>query len=935
MAVTTHYKLDLFEGSEVPSQIKFNNNNEKIDTMLKVNSTHNHDGINSEKVLAEHIEFKTDEITINATNMQDAIEEVFTEADSKINEIRTAIGTEVSQSNQERATVMTTEGFEGRNSYLAHLKNYSGLVVEGKKPTIDSSIDEIADAVRNTVIQGVTAGRYHLRDGNSSVDKHGNRYNGALHLSEARPFKFTPTQNEVVTISPALYHQIKLEVAESSTHSIIKKGATITNTAGTATYQKPLGWDVGDNIRKTKVITTSTDKMYAYPNISSVLPVKSDPLAKYRIIQEEAPTTLPYQPKAMVDYRKAGSSYKIISSKTPFTFQNMGDENTLPYYVSNNNIAINIRNNFINYGTVHHESAKDTAKSHSESFGINDSEHEYFSNMMCFNAYSNSSTGDIGKLNKNSTNQSFSFGIVCCPTEKGAGIVGTRVMIHNLLYKHVMYEQVLPFNAVDIIIPKNSNDSISYINAYILGRDFSGNFSYLKIIISKADSVTATLVDCNDYLTTYDNSLILNAKSFSTPLLGTTHAKQFAKWTDDSLRLDADSSVVLTNTAFKESNVTRDITVRLKKITSSSGYTIEGVIDGVITKLAEGEAFRDLHDVTVTLPAFSLLTIRCRDGQFEIREIFEGDNNLVLKSNLQKRAKYLTHTLFAENPDEVFLLFGATEYNTATNECTSKIIVNEPIDYSNINFNTLRLNPIKTANMSETNIALIDNQGFLDETDYSTHRFFATSLISNNLIFSSYGDAKESISSVTGLNWPVNNRKLFEMVYTDSNIEFRLKQQHKSYKVFRPFYLEEGGSILGIEQSCTNRKFTYITQLDDFLVSTKSDVMWGECEMKPIAEDLAQPADNTLETLNNSLTIRDCIYPYVSEGEQGSTIKDYRFMFANIIERELKHSYSSSGFIKAVLPLGGHYGETEKHWAGRRLNTFNGLYKIIEDNTNN
>ena len=920
MANTPNLNLELFSGSESPSEIKFNSNNQKIDAVLVKASSHNHDGANSEKINASNVVFNAGETSVAATNMQDAITEVFTEADSKISEVGTIIGTGANQHNEERAIKVIANAEEGRHIYVDLLDSYRNVEIAGVVPTTESSIDIIADAINNTGIIGVTATGKDIMAGKTTTNKYGEVVYGEIYQHPEDLVVINPSASSNLTVEAGRYKELKINTAIWGHRKFIRLGKKITGIKGILEEDGSNGWNDGEEILKTKLTKMHEDKIISAPHLGTIIrePVIDEeilPDVEVKLTEEELKEL---EERNGVDDYIQGSKSKVLSFNNNIAFQ---DNNNNMHYV--NSLSCEVSQASIRYGVYNSQMQALATKTFDLEVDA------YLNKCLSFNAYTNSSAFAVGYIDSNTVGRSFNYAIACVP--HGTGALSSRVFVHDLTNARVIYDRILPFVAVEVVVP-HENYMSNRVKPLVIGRDSYGNSSYLELdIYDYMNECKAVLTNAIDFKTTTDNSVEFECSKAYTDLYPDTKVAGIeSNWQFGSLEVGTDDKVKFNAGSFVNPAKKRAIKIRFM---CDRTYGIAIIKDDFGKELArQSTSLNQAYiDVQVELDKNINLIIEAQRNKLVILSITEDPDDIAVATNLltknyNKKVRYLTHLKFDESIEETILLFANTDYNFSRAECNSILIVNHSYNFAKSSSFVLRED--KRININDLNLTLIDNQEF--NLNNSRYRFFTTSLINSNYIFSSFGKVKNYVIGENGEQYPANTRKLTRINFIKningfSSISLSPAKQHTNYKVFRPFYIAENLSIFGIEEECTSHKYTYLATLDSELRTDKTDFYWGETAKRTYQEDLLIPYDSQREVENKSIVLRDiCFIKNIDNAYNKHT--DYQMMFVQAVKKK-GLSLETSSYIKACYTLGDDYNP-EEIISNVKMSLFKGIYKI-------
>ncbi|WP_302569753.1 hypothetical protein [uncultured Clostridium sp.] len=259
---TQNYKLNLFDRGEKPDNELFNENNRIIDNALYEAYTHTHDGINSAKIKATDVKFSNYDTSLTATNIEDAVKEVFSVANRKIDWIVNSIGrtTDGFNNPDRRVNEIEDDFSRGRQAYIDNLRN-APLFSSTTKIDANSSIEDLTKAVNTTYFKDATADASDIVSGSSFYTKYGVCQNGTM--TSNGEVDVYPTGYSDTVIRKGGYVKLNLKgFGVDDPAAYIKKGKTIFGVTGRFESDNPTGWNVGDSIAKDKLTTTNTDTCF-------------------------------------------------------------------------------------------------------------------------------------------------------------------------------------------------------------------------------------------------------------------------------------------------------------------------------------------------------------------------------------------------------------------------------------------------------------------------------------------------------------------------------------------------------------------------------------------------------------------------------------------------------------------------------------------------
>lgn len=258
---TPNIGLTLFERGDRPDNELFNENNLLIDTALHEASTHTHNGINSAKIQATDVKFSNYDTGLSATNIEDAVKEVFHVANRKIDWIVNSIGkTTDGFNNPDRRVNEIEDDFSKARTKVINSLNNAPLFSTNKLDST-SSIDDVTEAINNLKFKDATATKEDFISTSKMYTKYGVAEQGAM-PSNGETTVY-PTGYMDVVIPKGGYTSLILKgFGVEDPAAYIKKGKTIFGVTGRLESDNPTGWNVGDSIAKEKLTTTNTNTCF-------------------------------------------------------------------------------------------------------------------------------------------------------------------------------------------------------------------------------------------------------------------------------------------------------------------------------------------------------------------------------------------------------------------------------------------------------------------------------------------------------------------------------------------------------------------------------------------------------------------------------------------------------------------------------------------------
>lgn len=819
MAQTPNLKLNLFNGSDKPNYTLFNDNNKKIDDVLNNARTHNHDGVNSSKIKATNVVFNNGDTTLQANNLEDAVKEVFIEADNKINWITNAIGrTSNDVSNPEIKVDEIKADFDiARKKYLENIKSYTLFNINGYPVNSNSSINDIAEAINNTTFKNATATKDDMLDTAHGITKKGIVEYGTIHPIEylaAKPDTYSETR-----ISKGMYKQLLLvpfSVKNPALH--IKKGCNILGIQGLLSSHGSNGWDVGEDISKTKLNKINTDGAYFRK--------KGDGMAVYSSLKE--PVTIP----------NSNSGGFITVQHFRLT------SNTIECYTSDLKQFVSININFdydiTNSGSV--QKNPTTTKTMFKVFKQKDA-------LYAAIAYSQR-VFILELLNK------------------------------KVVYKYpvsISSSVSLDFNVSEIMVPDETNLDIYNIafigeNGYLTCTPVYNTggtaVDYWKGYKEHGLNLRYTS-DTAGKVFIYPNEKSTREQTNTFP---TEVVRANMKIEDGMITLTKDDEISINKYLLNHSNFELIYSIPIGG--AQSTIQILDYDENVLETIQISHSATTVK--TIYIRNSKSIYIRCISGKvritgIKVRESGYADtrNKLFSQDWGYVNGIALLNTAKVDNAiNEAYVLFGGYERNLDEGKC-SAIYTTVKLDCKTSNSKRLLFGP-----------KFIVDDMFAGRDDRAVdssmiHRCVCFMSEHENYIFGTFPDKRFIYSEVSsaGIRYFRYNRRLIKLRFTKAsyNIETRLEETTRAFvfKQFRAMFISHKGDVVGLEQSCTPEKFAYFTKLNNKLASTDAFEDWSEVEWRTPEEEFKILDDGN--AFNKIKMVENIVRLYDTNGKISNT----------------------------------------------------------------
>ena len=772
---TPNLKLNIFEGSERPDKNLFNENNQKIDAILKTASTHTHDGVNAAKISAKNVVFNNGETTLKAINLEDAVKEVFTEADNKITWITNAIGTTLVgnlSDPDKRFDEINTDFIASRTKYRDDMSKVTGFIVATGLPDASASIEEISTAIDNTVIDGVTATKHDIISGITSVTKYGVVEEGSLGLMTQDKLVY-PSKDEEIIIDRGLYNNIELAgFGQQFPERLIRKGKNILGIDGILEERGSNGWDIGESIEKRKTDVLNLREAYMKPLLTN----------------GDATFSLPYE----VLISNIDTQHYLASSYT--------------------NTQVDVK-------CFSHDFRRSVV------IGIPTLSFMSFKKNM----YTNRPLFYVGRYDDTNIKYQYAVCVGNTTTSANENVVGSEVVIYNLTDKSRMYRRTFTdINIIDIIYPEPSKSAFNN-SIVLIGRKPNNNYVYITIAI-KADGKGYA-----HFKEQPNTDLFVGTRGKDIYLLPnyTVTTSTYDKDEECNCMINSATkeSILYENDAlvFNNMHTTSSLTLKLKSVNATDQYKILDINGLTITS----GSITGAKDVILNISNRTYFSIVCSKGKLFVQDVLDNGQS-IFKPYIYE-LEPLKQISFNELDNKPIVLWGQTIYDGNINKCDSVLIVDntlELFDGSSAN------NCIHVSKVELNNFNLVNNYRTMLNGCVSTNWGYGQDnmLFSNYLDALDY---RASAAGAKWYRHHRDLIKLsYKGLSIGYTLEVTKMQTGISYKPFRPCFIDSSNRVMGIERSCTPDKFEYFCVLSSTLQGLYSYEGWSETYMRNLNDDL-------------------------------------------------------------------------------------------------
>lgn len=818
MAQTPNLKLNLFNGSDKPNYELFNDNNEKIDTILNNAKTHNHDGINSSKIKATSVVFNSGDTTLQANNLEDAVKEVFTEADNKITWITNAIGkTSSGVSNPDiRVDEIKADFDAARDKYLDNVKRYTLFNLNGYSVASNSSINDIAEAISNTTFKNATATKDDML-----TTAHGVTKNGIVEYGTIEPIDYLmikPNTYSEQKISKGMYKQLYLvpfTVDNPALH--IKKGCNILGIQGMLSDHGSNGWDVEDDISKSKLTTLNTNGAY---------------------------------------FSKKGDGYGAYSSlKNPVSISNgNGGYITVQHFKYTDNGIACYTPDLKQYVTIS-ITAIDPDFASSGSLQKN-----YITTKRMFKVFK----------------QKDSLYAAIALTKK---VYIVELFSKKIMYKYPASDSILDLTVSEIMIPKEYD--VDTYNICFIGEegfiscqpvyDASGTAIKKWKGYKKHGLDFKYTKESTGAVSLYPKESTVSEQSSSYP---TEVVKANMIVEDGTVTLNAGDELTVSRYLSKYSTI--ELVYSVPMGGTASTIQLLNDDDSIIDQIQTSSSATTVK--TINIGASGGLTIKCTAGKIKITGIKVAEagyadtrNKLFSQDWGYIGGRAILNTVEVNNSiNEAYVLFGGHEKTLDEGKCNAI--------YSVAKFSAT--NPIAETSFFDLGPKTIIQDMFAgkDPNAIETlkiHRCLCFMSEYDNYIFGTFPDTRHMYSEVsaTGTRYFKFNRRLIKLNFSKSGYRAIATMTESTrafvHKQFKPMFINHLGQVIGLEQSCTLEKFTYFTKLNSNLVSVDAFEDWSEVEWRTASEEFKILDDGN--ALNKIKMVENVTRLYDTNGNMSNT----------------------------------------------------------------
>ncbi len=799
MATTPNLRLNLFNGNDRPNYLLFNENNEIIDNILVKAKTHNHDGLNSSKISATNVVFNNMDTTLKANNLEDAVKEVFQEADSKIQWITDTIGTTKSGvSNPDIRVDEIKADFEAaRETYLAKMKEATLFKVQGTLPGPTASIREINDAINNTTFKEATATSDDMVVGARAIDKFGVPVDGTLQSRQQTVIK--PDPNSDVVFEKGVYPNFSfLGFGLPNPEMYIRRGKSILGINGALMEHGSNGWDVGESISKNKLTSIHKDSCYLKEiNHTNIFGGHDDKRVSF--CSAKYPINISVDGKSiMAQHFKINNKGEIIAYTSDFrdhVIKRLDTFSSSTGKVPSRNIYTNLYNlKVIQY--AHSAFLVALCSNYIKivnlaTFKVVYDKNPHIGAFYCMVAKLQSQELApkiivVGKLNSNY------FSSVLYPEDENDA---------DSLWK-AKYQTLGP--DIYYVVNPTTKESIEVIPKYTVVSDL------VKTTDCRIDSGLIYLnlgdkIRINKYLNKYDGFELV----YSIPVGGpATNIKVTYE--------DSNGNVATENISVSNSGTSSKILIPTYK-------------DTVTIECTKGIA--RIHAVKIPQVGAE----ENADKLFSQEWGFLG-HNLVPMNQVS-----------LEGTEDECLLWAGSITNLDDGYSSAMIALSR----INLNEDLLETIPKSYSSLKIEDMYL----GTYTDVDLD-HKCLSFISEYDNYLYGTFPNKEVSNVAVTGTRHYKYNRRLIKLRYSldklTKAININIIEDTKSleHRLFKPMFINHLGQLIGLEQGCTPQKFTYLTKLNHQLKGGLIESSWSE-EYYRTAEEEMQILDdgNSINTL--------------------------------------------------------------------------------------
>lgn len=818
MAQTTNLKLNLFNGSDNPNYELFNANNEIIDNILNNAKTHNHDGVNSSKINATSVVFDSGDTTLQSKNLEDAVKEVFTEADNKITWITNAIGKTSSQvSNPDVRVDEIKADFENaRTKYLDNVKNYTLFNINGYPVSSTSSIKDLTEAINNTTFKDATATKDDMLTTATGITKNGITETGTIKPIDylmVKPDTYSPQK-----ISKGMYKQLYLvpfPIENPAMH--IKKGCNILGVNGLLTSHGSGGWDIGESIDKSKLTVSNTNAAFFKKKTSGT--------ASYSSIPDS--TSIPNGSGGYI----AAQHFRLVDNGIECY------SSDLKQYVTINFTAVD--SSFFNSGYI---------------------QKNYITGKKMFKVFKQS-------------------GALYAAIAFTKRIFIVELVTKKIMYKYpASTDSNLDIAISEILVPNDYSGKTYNIcfmgeNGYINCKPV---YNTGGTAIEKWHGTKRTSLDLR-YASSTNGTISVYPKETTVEEQTSTFPTKVVKTNmlieDGTITLNAGDGFNVVN--YIPRNTSVELIYNIPMGGSTSTIQIMNDDDGVIETITVSSSATTIKSINVG--SSTQMGVYCTSGKVKITGIkmaevgYADTRNKLFSTDwgyLGGRAVMNSVNLTVPEDDTAYVLIGGHEKKL--DEGKSAAI------FGVVKFDALA-NIDEYLYLGEK---LVVDDMFVgkDNTFIETakiHKCLSFMSEYDNYIFGTFPDTRfiNSTVSSTGTRYYKFNRRLIKLDIVKSGIRAKatLTESTKAfeYKLFRPMFINHLGQVIGLEQSCTLEKFAYFTKLNSNLISSDAFEDWSEVEWRTAEEEFKILDDGN--AINKIKMLDSVVRLYNPDGSMSNT----------------------------------------------------------------
>lgn len=791
MAQTPNLKLNLFNGSDKPNFELFNDNNRKIDDILNNAKSHNHDGINSSKINASSVVFASGDTTLKANNLEDAVKEVFTEADSKIQWITDTIGlTSNGVSNPDIKVDELKDDFDrAKASYISNAKNYTLFNLNGATVNDNSSIKDITESINSTTFKDATATKDDILSEATAITKYGISETGTMISTDYLSIEPNTYSNR--TVPKGMYKQLYLvPFSEPNPALAIKKGCNIMGVEGQLTEHGSGGWDIGDSIDKNKLTSFNSDATY--------------------IKWLGSGTGIFDSIKEPITITKNSRQYEVQHFRLKDGIIDCFDSNLKTYF----SITLSRID-----GTI--DQAGEVRKNH-------------ITNKHAFRVFRQE-------------------GYLYAAISYKYRVYIFDLLSETMMYKYPMSgsaelpmldEIGVPINCLEprynvCFFGKNACLAVKPIYSSVENAVTAWNGYFNKAFFSSAGSVSEGGI--NGRSINYYPKLTSTDEQTSTFPTNVRTCKMTVSSNEVTLTAGDRVSIVGTK-GINALNVTYAIPYG----SSTATFEFWNDDDSTIERVQTSSTATTLK--TVRLSNSNELSIYCVSGTIKITSIKEEGSldttNMLFSSKWghMGSSTLLGSVYINGRNDEVFILYGGHEKNLDEGKCDASFKL---VRFSGIVNITSSMYPSKTLRVEDMFVGAdvrLDTNKHWCLSHFNQHEGY---------VYGTFPDMRliNSTVTATGTRYHKYNRRLIKLNFGFSGYSGTISLAESSrsfgYRMFRTMYIDYKGNVMGLEQTNTLERFAYYCQLDSNLRSSKHYMDWSEDYYRTPEEDFNILDDGT------------------------------------------------------------------------------------------